>query len=676
MSVYRVAGLPVKVSRAVAKQILDDFFGSEAQIVVRSFGLHPQRHSLVAIVTFSDVPGCFATPAKNRWKFEKVVRYDRELKNVQLEVDTDFLGFTPLNILKDVTGRKIDCIVVSGLSSHPFGSWKDRGGHFMWLVDDVDCIPPNVRLLLYGYDTSLLASKSFQGVADIRERLSNSVRSIRARPSIEPRPLVFIAHSLGGLVVKETVCHMAKADPASAMCIYGLVFFGVPHRGLLVEPWLRMVHNQPNKKLIESLRPASPYLESLDKNFREAFIWESSHVISIYETMESKTVREEASGNWKRSGDTEMLVPPSSARGDWPECPWEISLQVNRSHEDLPKFRGVSDEDYLALRPHLDNIWSLSITTIRKRSDTYRQVLRSTNDSHKDLQHDQTILKSDTTNEKVIRGLQTLWPSMQIEERVEIPTTFDIIAVHGLGGHALKTWTDGEKLWLRDLLPWDLPEARVLTFGYDSSFLFQGAKADISGFALQLLESIRQLHRSNKAEEAEGNRQVIFICHDLGGIIFKQIFLEGDKNPTRYSQICKSVAGVIFLGTPHRDADVDYWSKFLSKLARLYGAQSEFVHNSEAKSVELREVCSKFVEKYSMHLPIFSLYERFVVPGHDYLIVDDYCARLNIQNEISLPLDANHQSMCRYLTKSSPDYLTVLSCISEESPNFVELLTR
>ncbi|KAI0532399.1 ankyrin repeat protein [Xylaria digitata] len=564
-----------------------------------------------------------------------------------------------------MTDRKVDCIVVSGLSSHPFGSWKDRGGHFMWLVDDVDCISPNVRLLLYGYDTSLLASKSFQGVADIGERLSNSVRSIRARPSIEPRPLVFIAHSLGGLVVKETVCHMAKADPASAMCIYGLVFFGVPHRGLLVEPWLRMVHNQPNKKLIENLRLESPYLQSLDKNFREAFIWEASNVISIYETMESKTVIEETPGNWKRSGDTEVLVPPSSARGSWPECAWEVSIGVNRSHEDLPKFRGAFDEDYLALRPHLDNIWSLSITTIRKRSDTYRQAPSSIYGGPEDLRQNQRTLATDTANEKVIRGLQILWPSVEIEERVEIPTLIDVIAIHGLGGHALKTWTDGEKLWLRDLLPWDIPEARVLTFGYDSSFIFRGAKADISGFALQLLESIRQLHQSNKTKKTEENRKAIFICHGLGGIIFKQIFLEGDKNPTRYNRICKSVAGVIFLGTPHHDASVDYWSTLLNKLARLYRGQSELLNNPEAKSLELGGICSKFVEKYSMRLRIFSLYERLVVPGHDSLIVDDYCAKLHVQNEVSLPLDADHQSTCRYLTNSSPDYLTFRSCISE-----------
>ena len=47
---------------------------------------------------------------------------------------------------------------------------------------------------------------------------------------------------------------------------------------------------------------------------------------------------------------------------------------------------------------------------------------------------------------------------------------FSIIAVHGLGGHAMSTWTHPAtgKLWLRDFLPRAMPNARVMTFGYDA----------------------------------------------------------------------------------------------------------------------------------------------------------------------------------------------------------------
>lgn len=49
--------------------------------------------------------------------------------------------------------------------------------------------------------------------------------------------------------------------------------------------------------------------------------------------------------------------------------------------------------------------------------------------------------------------------------------TFDtsIVAVHGAKGHREKSWTASNGVnWLRDLLPNDLPNANVYTWGYGS----------------------------------------------------------------------------------------------------------------------------------------------------------------------------------------------------------------
>ena len=45
-----------------------------------------------------------------------------------------------------------------------------------------------------------------------------------------------------------------------------------------------------------------------------------------------------------------------------------------------------------------------------------------------------------------------------------------IIAVTGLGGHAYGSWSHSdERMWLRDYLPKDAPNARILTYGYQSA---------------------------------------------------------------------------------------------------------------------------------------------------------------------------------------------------------------
>lgn len=47
--------------------------------------------------------------------------------------------------------------------------------------------------------------------------------------------------------------------------------------------------------------------------------------------------------------------------------------------------------------------------------------------------------------------------------------TASLIAVTGLAGHAIGSWScSAQEIWLRDYIPSDLPDVRVLTYGYPS----------------------------------------------------------------------------------------------------------------------------------------------------------------------------------------------------------------
>lgn len=52
-----------------------------------------------------------------------------------------------------------------------------------------------------------------------------------------------------------------------------------------------MVNEQPNSHLVRDLRVESQYLALLHRQFRRTFMFNDSKIISIYETIDTKTVR-------------------------------------------------------------------------------------------------------------------------------------------------------------------------------------------------------------------------------------------------------------------------------------------------------------------------------------------------------------------------------------------------
>lgn len=73
----------------------------------------------------------------------------------------------------------------------------------------------------------------------------------------------------------------------------------------------------------------------------------------------------------------------------------------------------------------------------------------------------------------------------------------DIVAVHGLNGHPLRTWTHSNgKCWLKDFLPKSLPRSRIFTYGYPSEVPLSLSWADVDDFARGLLSDLNSI-RSN-----------------------------------------------------------------------------------------------------------------------------------------------------------------------------------
>ena len=210
----------------------------------------------------------------------------------------------------------------------------------MWIRDALPHDLPGARILTYGYDTRLAESNNFQNLEDIALTFRASLRIALSR-NPPNRPLIFIAHSLGGPVLKQALIQIASGDVVDRRIFestYGILFFGVPNQGMDISSLLAMV-DQPNLPFLTMLSKDSGNLQGLIERFRTEFDFKDSEIISFYETCASRTARKNADGKWSMSGDYAVLVDRFSAKSgrSWEES--HLFLQpICRSHSEMVKF--------------------------------------------------------------------------------------------------------------------------------------------------------------------------------------------------------------------------------------------------------------------------------------------------------------------------------------------------
>ncbi len=191
--------------------------------------------------------------------------------------------FTSLSSYSCLTRRS--CIAISGLASHPFGSWrrKDDKSPWMWIRDALPKAFPNALVALYGYETALVKSNSFQTIADIGISLGES---LKAYGFASTKPVVFLAHSLGGLALKEAL----DRERQVLRRVAGAIMFGVPSRGMETQALMTVVRGQVNEVIVRDLTGGSGYLQSLDDRFSDVASRGRMKLFWAFETKTSPTV--------------------------------------------------------------------------------------------------------------------------------------------------------------------------------------------------------------------------------------------------------------------------------------------------------------------------------------------------------------------------------------------------
>jgi hypothetical protein len=210
-------------------------------------------------------------------------------QNVRATIDEHFHGITVLYspLARDY---QTDILAIPGLGGHPFGSFAHKGDKHMWLSDRLPQDIPTARVMIYGYESKTQRSTNFSQLDDLAGSLQIALsRLLRSK---ERKRLIFIGHSLGGLLLKESLIRIAESDSECALIdqIIGGLFFGVPNDGMDIESLIPMVNNQPNRSLLDSIDVINSQLLRLQRrNFSKVISRKSLELFCFYETEFSPT---------------------------------------------------------------------------------------------------------------------------------------------------------------------------------------------------------------------------------------------------------------------------------------------------------------------------------------------------------------------------------------------------
>lgn len=179
--------------------------------------------------------------------------------------------------------KTVDVVAVHGLMGDAFESWTHENRK-MWLKDFLVEDVPFARIMTFGYDSAVAFSKSAGNIEDNALTLLNQLGAKRPTSGSEGqdgRPIVFVCHSLGGIIVKKAMvlAHERSSEPVFKDILdntKAMAFPSVPHRGSDAAWWGTVGANvlknvsmgtSTNKMLIKDLKKNSPALMEVSRQF-------------------------------------------------------------------------------------------------------------------------------------------------------------------------------------------------------------------------------------------------------------------------------------------------------------------------------------------------------------------------------------------------------------------------
>ncbi|KIL89240.1 hypothetical protein FAVG1_07634 [Fusarium avenaceum] len=241
----------------------------------------------------------------------------------------------------------------------------------------------------------------------------------------------------------------------------------------------------------------------------------------------------------------------------------------------------------------------------------------------------------------------------------------DICFVHGLSGDRDKTWTGGtsSEPWPAVILPSLLPNARLMTFGYDAYAVGKPVASTnrLEDHANSLLKDLSDVRNSTSST----TRRLIFVAHSFGGIVCKAAMIKSQNSPeNHFREIFNSVTSIAFMGTPHRGSWIANWAKTPARalgyvkststnLLQVLSTDNEYLDYIGVTFLEMLRALSKG----GREIRITCFFEELPMRGYGCIVSRESATFAGYQ---SVSIHGNHSNMVKFASPEDNGFKRLL----------------
>ncbi|KAL8881152.1 MAG: hypothetical protein Q9198_001587 [Flavoplaca austrocitrina] len=280
-----------------------------------------------------------------------------------------------LNIVHEAENPNIDLIFVHGLGGSAFKTWSwNRDIDYFWPVWlSHDPHLASSRILTFGYNATLKGPSSNLNITEFAKDLLLRMLTFSGgavpSPAIGTNPIIFVAHSMGGLIIKKAFI-LARSDEKYSKIVsqvHGMLFLSTPHKGSNYAHTLNNILNAaPSSALkiyVSELELNSTSLQDINELFRT--MCGDLTLVSFYESLKTNI----------GPGIKRFIVEKDSGMLGYPQ---ETSSSLNADHHTVCKYKTLEDPNYIDVRDMLK--WMTSKLELSTKV-TSEQRPNATNDN-------------------------------------------------------------------------------------------------------------------------------------------------------------------------------------------------------------------------------------------------------------------------------------------------------